>query len=373
MTKTASHVYIHVPFCARRCTYCDFAIAVRREAPVRQYLELLDTELRIRAASADHVVDTIYLGGGTPSLLGAAGLADLLGRIRERFETAPNAEVTVEANPEDVNDASVSAWQRAGITRVSLGVQSFEPRVLTWMHRVHDVEGARRAAAAVAGAGFHSWSLDLIFALPDELSRDWRRDLDEALALDPRHISVYGLTVEPHTPLARWIERGVTADAPEESYEREFLEAHARLTAAGLEHYEVSNYAREGHSSRHNSAYWREVPYIGFGPSAHSFDGRRRRWNTREYQAWATQVAAGTDPVAGSEVLSDDQRSLEHVYLGLRTSVGLRVDEVQPEIVEKWRDHGWAKLARERVRLTPQGWLRLDALVGALTVPSNPC
>jgi oxygen-independent coproporphyrinogen-3 oxidase len=373
VTLEARHIYVHVPFCARRCSYCDFAIAVRREIPVRRYLDALATELALRGPKAPSVVDTIYLGGGTPSLLGSAGITDLLALLRRYVEPAPNAEVTIEANPEDVNDAAVAAWRSAGVSRVSLGVQSFDERVLRWMHRVHDVATAKRAAETIAAAGFASWSLDLIFALPDELPRDWARDLDQALSLDPPHISAYGLTVEPHTPLARWVVRGSVSDAPEERYEREFLETHDRLKRANLEHYEVSNYARPGHASRHNAAYWAEVPYLGLGPSAHSFDGRARRWNTREYQAWLSQLNSDIDPVGGSEVLSDDQRSLERAYLRLRTTAGLGVDQAPAEIVEKWRAHGWVDDDTSVVRLTPQGWLRLDALVGSLTGHSNPC
>ncbi len=373
MSTAARHVYVHVPFCARRCSYCDFAIAVRRDLPVRQYLDALAAELALRFTVGTQEVDTIYLGGGTPSLLGPEGVDELLALVRRYVTPAPNAEVTIEANPEDVTAESVAAWRATGITRVSLGIQSFEPRVLEWMHRVHDTDTARRAAATIANAGFASWSLDLIFALPEHLQRDWESDLDQALALDPPHVSAYGLTVEPHTALSKWVASGAVSDAPEERYESDFLAAHQRLARAGLEHYEVSNYGKPGHASRHNSAYWTKAPYIGVGPSAHSFDGRTRRWNSREYQAWAAHAAAGADPVAGSEVLTDDQRYLEDVYLGLRSAIGLAVDQVPPEIVEQWREQGWAQADRARVRLTPPGWLRLDALVAALTAYSNPC
>ena len=373
MSNTARHLYVHVPFCARRCSYCDFAIAVRRDVPVPQYLDALSNELSLRLRDGAHEVDTIYLGGGTPSILGPDGVTDLLTLLRRHVKDAPNAEVTVEANPEDVTQNAVAKWSEAGVTRVSLGIQSFEPRVLEWMHRVHDVETARRAAATIADAGFASWSLDLMFALPDHLERDWQFDLDQALALDPPHISAYGLTVEPHTALSKWVARGAVTDTPEERYENEFLATHERLVEAGLEHYEVSNYGKPGHESRHNSAYWSQAPYIGVGPSAHSFDGRERRWNAREYQAWAAQAAAGSDPLAGSEVLTAEQRFLEDLYLGLRSASGLAVDQVPPEIVEKWCEQGWARAERSRVHLTPQGWLRLDALVSALTAHSNHC
>lgn len=375
MSLAARHLYVHVPFCARRCSYCDFAIAVRRDPPLKQFLNSLAVELRLRVAREASEVDTIYVGGGTPSRLGPAGLADLLALLRAYVKQAPNAEVTIEANPEDVTQAALGSWRDAGITRVSLGVQSFDPQVLAWMHRVHDAAAARRAAASIADGGFASWSLDLIYALPDQLRRDWKRDLDQAIALQPPHISVYGLTVEPHTALSKWVSRGAVTGAPDERYEAEFLTAHERLSDAGLEHYEVSNYARPGHSSRHNSAYWTGAPYVGVGPSAHTFDGRARRWNTREYQAWVARLAGGEDPVAGSEVLTHEQQALEHVYLALRSVTGLAIDHVPPEIVEQWRHQGWALTDPEgtRIRLTPLGWLRLDALVSALTTYSNHC
>lgn len=373
MSHAARHLYVHVPFCARRCSYCDFAIAVRRDLPVQQFLDALRAELALRLPEGAQQVDTIYLGGGTPSLLGPKGVVDLLTLLRQYVRDAPNAEVTIEANPEDVTQNAVQTWLAAGITRVSLGIQSFEPRVLEWMHRVHDAETARCAAVIVANAGFASWSLDLIFALPEHLQRDWESDLNKALALGPPHVSAYGLTVEPHTALSKWVARGAVSDTPEERYESEFLLVHERLAGAGLEHYEVSNYGKAGHASRHNSAYWTKTPYIGVGPSAHSFDGRARRWNTREYQAWAAQAAAGNDPVAGNEVLTAEQQYLEDVYLGLRSAIGIAVDQVPPEIVEKWYQQGWAQADHSRVRLTPRGWLRLDALVAALTTYSNHC
>jgi oxygen-independent coproporphyrinogen III oxidase len=369
------HVYVHVPFCTRRCSYCDFAIAVRRETPVAEYLAALRAELDLRSHEWSEVtsVDTIYLGGGTPSKLEPGALRDVLDLLRRHFPPGDRAEITLEANPEDVSAATVAAWRDAEITRISLGVQSFEPAVLTWMHRVHDADAARRAARLLSSGGFDSWSLDLIFGLPEDLQRDWDADLREALAFDPPHLSVYGLAVEPHTPLARWVQRGSVADPNDERYEREFLRTHELLERAGYEHYEVSNYARTEHRSRHNTSYWRGVAYVGLGPSAHSFDGRERRWNTREYRAWLDEIARGSDPVGGREVLNEDQRAIERLYLGLRTSAGLPADSIEPRIVERWRREGWAVLDSQSLLLTPTGWLRLDALVAALTVPSTPC
>ncbi|HEX6791274.1 MAG TPA: coproporphyrinogen-III oxidase family protein, partial [Candidatus Krumholzibacteria bacterium] len=201
-------MYVHVPFCARRCSYCDFAIAVRRTVPVDDFVDSLERELQSRLGEASAELQTLYLGGGTPSRLGAEGVQRVLDLVRKRFPTAPGAEVTIEANPEDVSAGAATAWRGAGVNRISLGVQSFDDAVLRWMHRTHDAAQAVKAAAILKEAGFDDWSLDLIFALPPEVDRSWTNDLERAIELEPPHISSYGLTVEPHTPLVRWRERG---------------------------------------------------------------------------------------------------------------------------------------------------------------------
>lgn len=366
---TCRHVYVHVPFCARRCSYCDFAIAVRQATPVRPFLDALEKELSIRVGGgiAPAPLDTLYFGGGTPSRLGGEGIARAIEIVQRHFTLAAGAEVTVEANPEDIAPDVARCWVAAGVNRVSLGVQSFDPGVLTWMHRTHDVAAVHRAVGTLATVGIGNWSLDLIYALPHEVPREWGRDLDHAIALRPPHISAYGLTVEGGTPLARWRARGEVHDAGEERYEAEFLLAHDRLADAGYVHYEVSNWALPGRESRHNSAYWKGVPYLGFGPGAHGFDGDCRRWNEREFVAWQRRVASGEDPVAGSERLTQAQRDLERVYVGLRTLQGVVVDARDAAVVDRWIQAGWAVLREDRLVLTATGWLRLDALVSALT------
>jgi oxygen-independent coproporphyrinogen-3 oxidase len=360
------HLYVHVPFCARRCSYCDFAIAVRKFVPVEDFLRGVARELALRL-HAPLELDTVYLGGGTPSRLGGAGIGRLLQLLAGYARLAPGSEVTIEANPEDVTERRVHAWREAGVNRLSLGAQSFDPRALAWMHRTHAASDIPRAVAAARAGGLQNISLDLIFAAPEELARDWRRDLEAALALEPAHLSLYGLTVEPGTPLARWRARGEAHEALEERFEDEFLEAHNRLGSAGYEHYEVSNYARAGARSRHNSAYWSRVPYLGIGPSAHSFDGLARWWNAAAYAEWLRILDHGGDPVIGREVLTDEQADAERVYLGLRTAQGLRIPDGSEPMVRRWTEEGWAAVAGSTVRLTPLGWLRLDALAAALT------
>jgi oxygen-independent coproporphyrinogen-3 oxidase len=340
---------------------------VRRTVPVNAFVQALEQEIALRfPGAAQQPVDSIYLGGGTPSRLGPDGVARVLDLVRRRWPTDTGAEVTIEANPEDVSDDDVQRWRDAGASRVSLGVQSFNDDVLRWMHRTHDASRAVAAAETLNRAGV-DWSLDLIFALPPEVPRSWTDDLQRAIEAGPGHISSYGLTVEPHTPLLRWRERGEVHEADEERYEADFLEGDRLLTAAGYDHYEVSNYAKAGHRAIHNAAYWRRVPYIGLGPSAHSFDGSERRWNEREYQAWLDRIINGVDPVEGKESLDETARAIEEAYLGMRTSAGVRVPETNAGRFARWRDRGWAKVVDGVASLTPSGWLRLDSLVADLT------
>jgi oxygen-independent coproporphyrinogen-3 oxidase len=358
-----------VPFCARRCSYCDFAIAVRRHVPVNEYVTALGRELELRYADRGAwTADTLYFGGGTPSRLGGNGVARMMELLRRRIDLAPGAEVTLEANPEDIDRESVSAWREAGINRLSIGSQSFDDRVLEWMHRVHDARAIDRAVDAARGGGIDNVSLDLIFAVPERAERSWELDVAHALSLEPTHLSLYGLTVEPQTPLGRWHARGEIAESPEECYESEFLHAHDALGAAGFDHYEVSNFGLPGRHAHHNSAYWRGVSYAGLGPSAHEFDGGVRRWNTRAYAEWVRRLDHGEDPLDDAEQLTDENRTAESVYLALRTTAGLVLSGAEIARAEPWIAAGWANLADGgRLVLTPHGWLRLDSLAADLT------
>jgi len=365
-----AHVYVHVPFCARRCVYCDFSIAVRRIVPVDEYIAGVASELDLRFPAGQHgETSTLYFGGGTPSRLGGEGMTRLLETACRHLSLSAGAEVTIEANPEDVSDSSVRAWRDAGINRLSLGGQSFDDDILAWMHRTHDAAAIARAVDVARAHGIDNISLDLIFAVPQRAPGSWERDVARALDLQPSHISLYGLTVEPHTVLGRRRTRGELAESAEETYEHEFLHAHDALGAAGFEHYEVSNFARPGKRSRHNSAYWSGCHYAGLGPSAHEFDGQTRRWNLAPYGDWLTALRDRSDPVAGKEVLSDENRIAEGVYLGLRTMDGLSVSDEELARISIWAEAGWATIDDEpRVRLTAGGWLRLDALAADLTL-----
>lgn len=377
------HVYVHVPFCARRCSYCDFSIAVRSRVPTSEFVDAIMAEMVTRRLEIETgSLRSLYFGGGTPSKLGSDGIRALCSFLLksepgEKFSTITDVrEVTIEANPEDVSADAAASWVAAGVNRVSLGVQSFHPKVLEWMHRTHSAGQAQQAVRTLRAAGVAEISVDLIFALPMELDRVWTDDLARVLDLQVDHLSLYGLTVEPSTPLGRWVARGEAAEAPEERFEAEFLAAHHQLTAAGFEHYEVSNYALPGRRARHNSAYWSGAPYLGLGPSAHGFDGRIRRWNRSGYTDWLRAVHAGADPMDGAESIGPASRVAEEVYLGLRTVDGLDVLQNELKMVTVWVNEGWAQWIPDepsrRVRLTPAGWLRLDALATALTSVRSP-
>lgn len=362
------HLYVHVPFCARRCTYCDFAIAVRREVPSDQFARAILAEWAAwqghPAWQAAPLVETIYFGGGTPSHVEPGSIGRILSRVASDRAVAPDAEITLEANPDDVTPAAAAAWRAVGINRISLGAQSFDPAVLGWMHRTHSAGQIGEAVEALRAADLDDVSLDLIFGLPAALGRDWHRDLELAMALEPGHLSLYGLTIEDHTALGRWAAAGRITPVDEQAYAFEFLEAHEAISAAGYVHYEVSNAAKPGHRARHNSAYWRRAAYIGLGPSAHSGFGAERRWNLREWQAYAD--APSTALVAGTETLGDEAIALEELYLGLRTLDGVAAERLPDRLRQAWTIAGWARQDAGRIILTAEGWLRLDALVASV-------
>ena len=363
----ARHLYIHVPFCARRCSYCDFSIAVRAETPVDEYLGALRSEIAVASQGGQlGELQTVYVGGGTPSRLGGEGIARLIELVREHTGIAAGAEVTIEANPDDVTPSNAEVWARTGVNRVSVGVQSFNDAVLAWMHRTHDSRQPGRAVEALRGVGINNYSLDVIFALPAHLQRDLRADLTQLLALEPAHVSIYGLTVEAHTPLAHWAMRGDSVEGSEETYEEDFLLAHEQVTGAGFEHYEVSNFALPGKRSRHNSTYWTGQPYAALGPAAHSYDGTFRRWNVRGYAQWIRNLAEGKSAHEAEEQLTAENRVSEEVYLGLRTTQGLMASAAELERAQPWIAAGWARADSTTLILTPTGWLRLDSLAADL-------
>lgn len=336
-------VYIHIPFCASRCDYCAFATWTDRHHLAGRYTAAVVDEAQ--AASLPSVT-SCFVGGGTPSQLPAEMLAEIVSGL----PMAPGAEVTVECNPDDVTEQLLSTWRAAGVTRVSLGVQSMDPVVLAGLGRRHDPEAVVRAVALVREAGFSTWSLDLIAGGSGEDDASWRRTLAGVLALEPPHVSAYCLTVEPGTPLAADVARHPDDDVLADRY----LIAEEVLDQAGLAWYEVSNRARPGHECRHNLLYWEQGNYRGLGCAAHSHQDGRRWWNARTPERYCDLVESGEDASVGEEILDGPARTQEALELGLRTRAGVplgSLDLGDPAL------EGLVVESGDRLVLTPRGRL----------------
>ncbi len=367
---TVGSVYVHAPFCVHRCFYCDFAVHVAKHGDVAAWREALAGELQAIEKEGlfalDDSLQTLYVGGGTPSLLGEQAMETVAAVIGQRRLGSADLEWTAEANPEGLSKQVAAAWRRSGLNRLSIGVQTFDDEALRWMGRLHSAEGAERAIDAAKAAGLTNLSVDLIFGLPGRLERSWRHDLERALALDVPHMSLYGLTVEEGTPLARAVREGDENPVAEQRYQDEYLLAAQVFGAAGYEHYEVSNFALPGHRSRHNTVYWDGRPYLGLGNGAHSFAAPMRRWNLREWPAYLECARAGNVPEHNRETLDAEAHTLERLWLGLRTKEGVPLsdlDERQRGLASAWSDRGWTLSSEDALRLNPEGWLLLDELV----------
>jgi putative oxygen-independent coproporphyrinogen III oxidase len=315
-------VYVHIPFCHRRCDYCSFAAWDDRADQVGAYMTALAADVVAVADGLSRPVTSVFVGGGTPSLVPGADLAGVLAPI----PLADGAEVTVEVNPEDADPGLFECYRAAGVNRVSFGVQSMSAHVLDALGRRHRPEAVPRAVALARQAGFTSFNLDVIYGAAGETVDDWRHTVDTIMELDPPHISAYALTVEAGTPLAGDVARHPDDDDQAEKY----LVADESFAAAGLDWYEISNWSRPGHECRHNQLYWSQGEYLGVGCSAHSHREGRRWWNLRTPERYQAAVAAGTDPVAGEEHLDAPQQRLEALQLGIRTRHGVPVGAIDP-------------------------------------------
>jgi putative oxygen-independent coproporphyrinogen III oxidase len=363
-------LYVHVPFCLTRCGYCDFNAYAGLGHLAERYVRALMKEARLAGAAwRAERFGSIFLGGGTPTTLPAGEIVNLIDHLRSSFAVDLGAEVTVEANPDTVDDAYLGEL-RPAVTRLSLGVQSFDETVLLALERVHSPASARRAFAAVRAAGFDDVNLDLIYGADGESVASWRRTLEEAMALGPDHVSAYALTIEPATPLGRKVAAGLVPP-PDPDLQAEMYELACELLGgAGYGHYEISNWARPGHRCRHNLVYWRRRPYLGLGAGAHSFRDGRRWWNERPPQAYLEAVEAGRLPVGGDEVLTEEDRRLEDVFLRLRTDAGLPSAEVDPSRAELYLSAGLLVRRNGGYVLTERGMFLANDLALALSGPA---
>ena len=362
----AAGLYIHVPFCQRKCPYCDFASGTDL-AMVADWLRAIQREMWFYRDFAPEF-DTLYLGGGTPSLLTSRQLSILLESLQEHFAFAPDTEITLEANPDDPTPQVLKYYRELGITRLSLGVQSFDDRELAFLGRRHDADQALRAISWAREAGFAKLGLDLIYGLPGQTFDQWQNNLEAALSFYPEHLSCYQLTIEAGTPLARLQAEGQFRSLSEEAEREFFLLTSKFLEDQGYLHYEISNFARgSDNRSRHNGKYWNHTPYLGLGPAAHSFRDGRRWWNHRFLKDYCQALSAGAAPVADEEILTPEQVRLEALYLGLRTREGVDLDlllDGQRGTIglEEMVKAGLAEVRNNRLMPTREGLVVADRL-----------
>ena len=365
-------IYVHVPFCASRCGYCDFntytATELGDSVSRATFHEVLASEVRVAAQElGPREVSTVFFGGGTPTLIGASALGEVLASIRAEFALAPDAEITTEANPDSVDEAALAALRASGFTRISFGMQSTATHVLRVLDRTHTAGRSLAMARAARVAGFEHVNLDLIYATPGESDDDLRRTLDDVIEADVDHVSAYSLIVEDGTPLARRIGRGELPMPDDDIAASRYEIIDEALMAAGLDWYEVSNWSRPGGECRHNIAYWRSDDWWGIGPGAHSHVDGVRWWNAKHPRTYADALASGATPEAGREVLTDDDKRVERVMLALRMREGLAASEVSDEgWLDRTVDAGLidgASLGDGRIVLTGRGRLLADRLV----------
>jgi oxygen-independent coproporphyrinogen-3 oxidase len=354
---TAAGVYLHLPFCRRICPYCDFAVRTGDRDRRRRFVARLLEEIAL-ADGAGLQFDTIYFGGGTPSLVEPDDLARIVEALRAKLVVASDARLFFEANPEDVTAESVKAWRGLGVETLSLGVQSLDAAALQFLGREHDPRSARHAVVIALEAGFPTVSIDLIYGLPAQDATAWRRELDAVLGLGVQHLSCYELTIHDGTRFGLLQQRGQLAPPDGDVRAELFRLTHEYLGDHGFPGYEASNFASaKEHRSRHNLKYWHHAPYLGFGPSAHSFREPRRWWNLRTSDEWEQRVAAGEQPIGGSESLDSHALALEALLLGLRTYAGVDLDGIR----ERWGFDVRSRNAELLGRLSDQGLARIEA------------
>ena len=375
-------IYVHVPYCVRKCPYCDF-FSSADSSSIPDFLDCLELEMAMVAGS-DRIYDSLYIGGGTPSVLIPESLARIIEAAQRHFKIVPDVEITLEVNPGTVNRDSLVEYRQAGINRLNIGVQSFNDENLKFLGRIHASAEAGFSIGWARQAGFENIGLDLIYGLPGQNKKQWRDDLNRAVQADIEHLSCYVLTCESGTPLSRDVDRG-RVKLPAGDFVRELFDTTIDyLNTHGFRQYEISNFAKRTDDgapalhSRHNQKYWSFAPYIGLGPSAHSFQAPTRYWNHRSIEAYVRQIKSGHLPIADKESLTREQIIMEAIYLSLRTTRGINLDDFEKMFaldflktfeakvpgLEKDR---FLKVTNSHCALTPKGMACLDSIAAMLT------
>ena len=371
-------IYLHIPFCKKACHYCDFHFSTSPQYK-DQMLQALSQEIDLRKNYlAGETIETIYFGGGTPSLLSADELQILIGAITDLYEVSPTAEITLEANPDDLNPQKVREFRQTLVNRFSIGIQSFFEEDLKWMNRAHSASEAQSSIKRVQDAGFENITADLIYGFPLLSTPKWEHNIQQLIELQIPHISSYSMTVEPATALSSFIKKGEQKPMDEGQSSAQFLILMEQLTEAGFEHYEISNFAKPGLYSKHNSNYWEGVSYLGIGPSAHSFNGESRQWNVSNNSKYIDQIQLKKIP-AEMEMLSTENRINEYIMTSLRTSKGMSLQKITERFgsdyanevrngLEPFADKNWINLKEQIVTLTTDGKLFADHIASELFI-----
>lgn len=371
-------IYIHIPFCKKKCSYCDFHFSTTFEAYRKQMIAALCAEIRIRMNHIDapKSIKTLYFGGGTPSLLHESELKLMLDALGEFINFSDLEEFTIEANPDDLDEGHLVSWKALGVNRLSIGVQSFDDADLKWMNRAHNAHESHNSIQLAQQFGFHNLTIDLMYGLPNQTLASWEKQLDIALALNVSHISSYCLTVEERTALRKFVDQGVLSIPDEDLIAQQFELLVAKLESNNFEHYEISNFAKAGARALHNSNYWRGEHYLGIGPSAHGFDGNSRYWNVANNPLYIKQLKDGELPET-LELLTPQNKFNELIMTGLRTSWGVdfealnRIVKVNPDFVEllnALKEKGEIEWLGSCFRLTKKAKLRADYYASTLFI-----
>jgi oxygen-independent coproporphyrinogen-3 oxidase len=362
-------IYVHIPFCLAKCPYCDFYSIVGDDSLVDIFAKAILTEIDILAKSKwkDRVYNSIYIGGGTPPLLGDKNISDLLQTLRQNFNISPRSEITIEVNPEMASLSSFESILASGVNRISIGVQSFDDSLLKTLGRIHTAETAAKAVEIALVAGFDNVSLDLMFGIPGQTMAVWQATLNQAIAKNPKHVSAYCLTIENDTPFDRLVKNGELKLLSNEIQAEMYSLMNETLSSAGLKRYEVSNFAQTGFECRHNFKYWKDDKYVGLGPAAHSYDGERRTANYKNFDKYLFALEKGKLPVNFKETLSDKQRAEERLLLGLRLADGVEYNLVREILNEKqlaeFIKQGYIRKKINKIALTDKGFLMADDVI----------
>jgi len=362
-------IYFHIPYCKQACHYCDFHFSTQQNSQESMLTAML-WELMDRKEYFQEALFSIYFGGGSPSHVSHEFIRALVTQCKDHFDLAEDIEISLEANPDDMAAEDLMAWREMGFNRLSVGVQSFLDQDLKWMNRAHNAQQSSECIEIAQKTGFDNISLDLIYGIPQQTISEWEENVKKAIALDVQHISAYCLTIEKQTVFGKRKAKGTLAEKPDEKTEAEFHLLKSLLEKAGFVHYEVSNFAKEGFHSRHNSSYWQGKPYLGIGPSAHSYAKAKREWNVANNSIYMKQVEAESI-LRNHEFLTNDMQVNERIMLGLRTAWGIDLNELEKEngvsllslhkkIIDKYS--AYLTIENGRLRLNGQGFLLADRI-----------